>query len=459
MGETDTIAAIATSLSQSGIGIIRVSGPRATEAVNEIFVPKKEGKDIRKVKSHTIHYGAICGEEGVLDEVLISVMRAPNSYTTEDVVEINCHGGVFVVRRVLAEVCNHGVRPAEPGEFTKRAFLNGRIDLAQAEAVMDVISAESEDALKSSVGQLRGSISEKIKELRSKLMYETAYIESALDDPEHISLEGYDERLKAVLSYLKAEIGKLKDSYDNGRIRKEGIYTVILGKPNVGKSSLLNYLMGEERAIVTDVAGTTRDTLEETVLLDGVVLNLIDTAGIRNTEDKVEAIGVEKAKDAAKNADMFLFVADASRPMEQEDEDILKELENKKGLVLLNKSDLEHRLTKDMLESETGRTVIEISAKNKEGIETISGQIRQMFSSGEISNNKQLYITNIRHKEALEDAYKSLALVSDSIEAGMPQDFYSVDLMDAYESLGRIIGESLEDDLADQIFSSFCMGK
>lgn len=459
MGETDTIAAVATALSQSGIGIIRVSGNCAIEAVSEIFVPKKKGKDIREVKSHTIHYGTICVSEGVLDEVLISVMRAPNTYTKEDVVEINCHGGVFVVQRILAEVCRHGVRPAEPGEFTKRAFLNGRIDLTQAEAVMDVISAENEEALRSSVGQLRGSISEKIRELRSKLIYEIAYIESALDDPEHISLEGYDERLKGILSYIKEEIRKLKDSYENGRIRKEGIYTVILGKPNVGKSSLLNYLMGEERAIVTDVAGTTRDTLEETVLLDEVVLHLIDTAGIRDTKDKVEAIGVEKAKSAARDADLFLFVADASRPMEEEDTVILKELGNKKGLILLNKSDLEHRLTKGMLESETGRTVIEISAKNKEGIEAISRQIRQMFSLGEISNNKQLYITNIRHKKALEEAYQSLGLVFDSMEAGMPQDFYSVDLMDAYESLGKIIGESLEDDLANQIFSRFCMGK
>lgn len=459
MGETDTIAAIATALSQSGIGIIRVSGSCAIEAVSKIFLPKKEGKDIRNVKSHTIHYGTIKGADGTLDEVLVSIMRAPNTYTKEDVVEINCHGGVFVVQRVLEEVCRHGVRPAEPGEFTKRAFLNGRIDLAQAEAVMDVISAENEEALRSSIGQLRGSISQKIKELRDKLIYEIAYIESALDDPEHISLDGYDGHLKKTLLYIGTEIGKLRDSYENGRIRKEGIYTVILGKPNAGKSSLLNYMMGEDRAIVTDVAGTTRDTLEETVLLDGILLNLVDTAGIRDTKDKVESIGVEKAKNAAKDADLFLFVADASRPMEPEDAAILKNLENKKGFILLNKSDLKHQLTKEILERETGRTVIEISAKKKEGIERISAQIRHMFSFGDISDNKQLYITNIRHKKALEEAYQSLALVLDSMEAGMPEDFYSVDLMDAYESLGKIIGESLEDDLANQIFSKFCMGK
>lgn len=459
MQATDTIAAIATAISPSGIGIIRVSGTMAIPAVNEMFVSKKEGKKLIDQPSHTIHYGTIVGADGVLDEVLVSIMRAPRTYTAEDVVEINCHGGVFVLKRVLEEVFRHGVRPAEPGEFTKRAFLNGRIDLSQAEAVMDIISSETEDALQCSVGQLRGNISEKISELRSKLIYEIAYIESALDDPEHISLDGYSDRLTVVLDEVESEVRELRNTYDNGRMRKEGVRAVILGKPNVGKSSLLNFLSGEERAIVTEIAGTTRDTLEESVLLDGVMLNLIDTAGIRETEDRVESIGVEKARKAAREADVFLFVADASRPLEAEDFEILSALKGKKGFILLNKTDLEKKISKEELRDTFLLDVIEISAKEQIGIKEISNQIKSMFSLGQIHYNNQVTITNERHKNALDEVLGSLALVRNSIESFLPEDFYTVDLMDAYESLGKIIGESLEDDLADQIFQKFCMGK
>lgn len=460
---TETIAAIATAMSNSGIGIIRISGEEAIDVLERIFEPKDKNKKIKEVKSHTIHYGYLvdCRKEKkeVVDEVLVSVMRAPHTYTRENVVEINCHGGVTVMSRALELVLASGARPAEPGEFTKRAFLNGRIDLSQAEAVMDVIQAKNEFALKSSVTQLKGSISTKIKELRDKLLNHIAYIEAALDDPEHISMDGYEKELDESCAEIQKQLKSLIDNFNNGRIRKEGIQTVILGKPNAGKSSLLNILIGEERAIVTDIEGTTRDTLEESINLNGITLNIVDTAGIRKTEDVVEKIGVDKAISHAKDADLIVFVVDASRALDENDKNIIKLIQDKKAIVLLNKSDLDIVTDAATLEQLCSRTVIPISAKENTGISEFEEQVKKMFYNQEISFNDEIYITNARQKQDIEYAYESITAVRKSIGDGMPEDFYTIDLMDGYEKLGLVIGEAVEDDLVDRIFSKFCMGK
>lgn len=456
---SDTIAAIATAMTNSGIGIIRISGPEALSVADRVFRPKKEGKVLSKEKTYTVHYGTICDGDEVIDEVLVVIMRGPGSYTAEDTVEIDCHGGVLVMRRILETVLKHGARMAEPGEFTKRAFLNGRIDLSQAEAVIDVIQSKNQYALKSSVSQLKGSMSRKVKDLREKLLYEIAFIESALDDPEHISLEGYPEALYSKLQPIKEELSRAIGSFDNGRVLTEGVKTVILGKPNAGKSSLMNVLVGEERAIVTDIAGTTRDTLEENIRLNGISLNVIDTAGIRETEDIVEKIGVDKAKNIADEADLIIFVADGSRPLDENDEQIIELIRDRKAIVLLNKTDLTMVLSEEELREKTGKPVIPVSAKEQKGIDKLEEQIKEWFLHGEIDFNDEVMITNVRHKTAMSEALKSLELVERSIEDGMPEDFFSIDLMNAYEQLGTIIGESLEDDLVNEIFSRFCMGK
>lgn len=456
---SDTIAAIATAMTNSGIGIIRISGPEALSVADRVFRPKKEGKVLSKEKTYTVHYGTICDGDEVIDEVLVVIMRGPGSYTAEDTVEIDCHGGVLVMRRILETVLKHGARMAEPGEFTKRAFLNGRIDLSQAEAVIDVIQSKNQYALKSSVSQLKGSMSRKVKDLREKLIYEIAFIESALDDPEHISLEGYPEALYSKLQPIKEELSRAIGSFDNGRVLTEGVKTVILGKPNAGKSSLMNVLVGEERAIVTDIAGTTRDTLEENIRLNGISLNVIDTAGIRETEDIVEKIGVDKAKNIADEADLIIFVADGSRPLDGNDEQIIELIRDRKAIVLLNKTDLTMVLSEEELREKTGKPVIPVSAKEQKGIDKLEEQIKEWFLHGEIDFNDEVMITNVRHKTAMSEALKSLELVERSIEDGMPEDFFSIDLMNTYEQLGTIIGESLEDDLVNEIFSRFCMGK
>ncbi|MDY5482903.1 MAG: tRNA uridine-5-carboxymethylaminomethyl(34) synthesis GTPase MnmE [Clostridium sp.] len=456
---SDTIAAIATAMTNSGIGMIRISGPEAIEVADRVFHPKKEGKTLKKEKTYTVHYGTVWDGDEMIDEVLVILMRGPGSYTAEDTVEIDCHGGVLVMKRILETVLKNGARMAEPGEFTKRAFLNGRIDLSQAEAVIDVIQSKNQYALKSSVSQLKGSMSRKVKELRDKLLYEIAFIESALDDPEHISLEGYPEQLCEKLQPIKEELSKAIHSFDNGRVLTEGVKTVILGKPNAGKSSLMNVLVGEERAIVTDIAGTTRDTLEENIRLNGISLNVIDTAGIRETDDIVEKIGVDKAKQMADEADLIIFVADGSRPLDENDQKIIDLIRDRKAIVLLNKSDLETVLTEEMLKEETGKPVIPVSAKEQTGIDRLEEQIKEWFIDGKIDFNDEMMITNVRHKTAMNEALKSIMLVEQSIQDGMPEDFFSIDLMNAYEQLGTIIGESLEDDLVNEIFSRFCMGK
>lgn len=456
--KTDTIAAIATAMTSSGIGIIRISGEEAFTIASRIF-RKKNGKTIDLSRSHTVQYGYIYDEEQVIDEVLVLVMKGPHSYTAEDTVEIDCHGGVLMMKKILETVIKYGARPAEPGEFTKRAFLNGRIDLSQAEAVIDVINAKNEYALKSSVSQLSGGMSRRIKTLRESIIYEIAFIESALDDPEHISLDGYGEQLEEKLQPMIKELEKLITSADNGKVMSEGVRTVILGKPNAGKSSLMNVLVGEERAIVTDIAGTTRDTLEEHIRLQGISLNVIDTAGIRETDDVVEKIGVNKARGAAEDADLIIYVVDASIPLDENDEDIIQMIKDRKAVVLLNKTDLEQVVSKDDLEQKTGHVVIPISAKEETGIEDLENEIKSMFYEGEIDFNDEVYVTNVRHKTALTESLSSLKLVQNSIEDGMPEDFYSIDLMNAYEQLGSIIGEAVEDDLVNEIFSKFCMGK
>ena len=456
--KTDTIAAIATAMTSSGIGIIRISGGQAFEVIEKIF-KKKNGGKIDLSRSHTVQYGYICDQDEVIDEVLVLIMKGPHSYTAEDTVEIDCHGGVLMMKKILETVIQYGARPAEPGEFTKRAFLNGRIDLSQAEAVIDVINAQNEYALKSSVSQLKGKMSEKIKALREKIIYEIAYIESALDDPEHISLDGYGEELAKKLEPMVKELERLIASADNGKVMSEGVKTVILGKPNAGKSSLMNVLVGEERAIVTDIAGTTRDTLEEHIRLRGISLNVVDTAGIRDTEDVVEKIGVTKARTAAEDADLIIYVVDASVPLDENDRDIIEMIRNRKAVVLLNKTDLEQVVSVKELEKQTGHQVIPVSAKEETGIEELEKEIQSMFYHGDIDFNDEVYVTNIRHKTALTESLSSLKLVQKSIEDGMPEDFYSIDLMNAYEQLGTIIGEAVEDDLVNEIFSKFCMGK
>ena len=476
---TDTIAAIATALSDSGIGIVRVSGDEALEIVNKIFRNKYGKHSLLNMPSHTIKYGFIVDnfiqdkeeysewKQGILDEVMVAVMKAPNTYTTEDTVEINCHGGVLLMQKILELVIKNGARIAEPGEFTKRAFLNGRIDLAKAEAVIDVIHSQNEFALNSSIEQLKGNVSEAVKKMREEIIYEIAFIESALDDPEHISLDGYEERLMDKSSRILEKLHNLISSADNGKLMKEGISTVIVGKPNAGKSSLLNRLIGEERAIVTDIAGTTRDVLQESIKLHGIGLNMIDTAGIRNTEDIVEKIGVEKAKEYAAKADLILYVVDASVPLDESDQDIVSVIQNKKVIVLLNKSDLDMVVTEQELneyfyhksEKKKSIRIIRTSTKENIGMDEFEEVIKDLFFKGEIKANNEVIITNMRHKEALMEAEKSMQMVMESLQDHMPEDFYSIDLMSAYASLGTIIGEEVGEDLVNEIFSKFCMGK
>ncbi|MEG0987788.1 MAG: tRNA uridine-5-carboxymethylaminomethyl(34) synthesis GTPase MnmE [Clostridium sp.] len=456
---TDTIAAIATALTNSGIGIVRISGSDAFSIAEKIFRPKNKNKNLANENTYTAHYGHIYDGDELIDEVLVLIMKAPHSYTAEDTVEIDCHGGVLVMKRILETVIKYGARMAEPGEFTKRAFLNGRIDLSQAEAVIDVINAKNTYALKSSMGQLHGAMSKRVKDMREKVLYEIAFIESALDDPEHISLDGYEKKLKHTVQLLTKEMEDMISSSDNGRVLTEGIKTVILGKPNAGKSSLMNVLVGEERAIVTEIAGTTRDTLEENIHLHGISLNIIDTAGIRDTEDIVEKIGVNKAKTIADEADLIIYVVDASCDLDENDQQIMKLIENRKSIIILNKTDLEMILTKSELEKKTGQKVIPVSIKEQVGIDDLEQQIKTMFYSGEIDFNDEVMITNVRHKTAMKEALNSLKLVKKSIDDQMPEDFYSIDLMNAYEQLGTIVGESLEDDLVNEIFAKFCMGK
>lgn len=460
----DTIAAISTAMTHSGIGIVRISGKDSLKIIDSIYQSKNRDKKLSIAKSHTVHYGYIFDGDILIDEVMVLILKSPNTYTTEDTVEIDCHGGILVMQRILETAVKYGARLAEPGEFTKRAFLNGRIDLSQAESVMDVINAKNDFALKSSMSQLKGSMREKIKGIREKILYEIAFIESALDDPEHISLEGYGKHLLEIISDVSEVIHILLSSSENGILLKEGINTVIVGKPNAGKSSLMNVLSGRDRAIVTDIAGTTRDILEEQINLNGITLNIIDTAGIRDTKDKIEQIGVDKSKECLQNADLVLYMVDSSTSFDEDDKEILNLLKKKKVIVLLNKTDLEQVTSEEDLRQILGEKGMEhslicVSIKNKSGLEELELTIRNMFFAGKISFNDEICVTNVRQKLSLQSALESLAMVKRSIEDNMPEDFYSIDLMSAYEELGNIIGETVGEDLLNEIFSKFCMGK
>ena len=462
--KTDTIAAIATAMSNSGIGVIRISGEDAVKIADKIYRSKNGKKKLSNQKTHTIHYGYIFDEDFLIDEVMVLIMRAPHSFTAEDTIEIDCHGGMLVMNKILETVLKNGARVAEPGEFTKRAFLNGRIDLTKAEAVMDLIESQNDYALKSSIDQLKGSVYEKITSFRNIIIHEIAFIESALDDPEHISLDGYPDELMKTIDLLLDEMNRMLISFQNGKVLKEGIKTVILGKPNAGKSSLLNKLLGEEKAIVTEIAGTTRDVLEQYINLDGIGIHIIDTAGIRETEDIVEKIGVDRAMKQAQEADLILYVVDSSKPLNEDDYSIMELMSSKKFIILLNKSDLNTVVSIEDLENlckddKDHYVIIQTSMKDETGIDQLGDAIKKYFISGKIDFNHEANITNIRHKEALSDAYESLKLVKKSIEDEMPEDFLSIDLMNAYSSLGKIIGQEVEDDLVNEIFSKFCMGK
>ncbi len=455
--EFDTIAAIATATGSGGIGIVRISGENAIKTADSIFVPKS-GEGLSKRKSHTLTYGRVVFNGETVDEALVSVMRAPHTYTCEDVVEINCHGGFSSVAAVLDAVLKSGARIAQPGEFTKRAFLNGRIDLTQAQAVTDVINAGTEESRKAAVARLEGRLSKKIKQLREELITMIAHIEVNMDYPEHDDETLTFGYIRENTEKLLAEIKHLIDGAETGRILKEGIKTVILGRPNVGKSSLLNSLLAEERAIVTDIPGTTRDILQESLNLGGIPLNLIDTAGIRDTADTVEKIGVERSRQYAHEAELILAVIDSSSPLTEEDGEILELTRGKKAIILLNKTDLARTLTADDMK-EWGCAVLDISAKNETGLEALENEIRKMFFAGEVNISQEAVIGAKRDKASLIKAQKSLENVINTIDGGLPEDFLTMDLTEAYTFLGEIVGETVEDDIIDKIFSEFCLGK
>ena len=460
MIKSDTIAAIATGLVSSGIGIVRLSGADALSIASLIF-KSKSGKEfnIDSFESHRAYYGYIYSDNKPVDEVLVLYLKGPKSFTAEDTVEINCHGGIHVMNRILTACLNAGARLAEPGEFTKRAFLNGRIDLSEAEAVIDIINAKNDYSLSNSISQLRGNLYNKISSLRESILHETAFIEAALDDPEHYSLDGYPELLREKVCNFVDIICELITSFNNGKVIAEGIDTAIIGKPNVGKSSLLNVLVGDERAIVTDIAGTTRDALTEHITIGGLNLNIADTAGIRDTDDVVEKIGVDKAYEYADNSNLIIMVVDSSVDINEDDKKLFDYIKDKNAVILINKSDLESIITDEDIRLYSDKKIIHISAKEETGISEFSDYIKDQYLSGAISDNTELIITNIRHKDLLSEAKDSLIQVMNSIDSCMPEDFFTIDLVNAYECLGRIIGEEVSDDVIKEVFEKFCMGK
>lgn len=493
-----TIAAISTGMVPSGISIVRMSGPEALDIADKVYHkknmrPEDTGKKplFHKMKSHTIHYGYIFDGENDIDEVLVSVMKAPHTFTGEDTIEINCHGGMLVAKKVLELLLRKGASAAEPGEFTKRAFLNGRMDLSRAEAVIDVIDAKNEFALKASLSQLKGSVSEKVRKLRDEILDEMSFIEAALDDPEHYDLDGFGDELKEKLMPVQAEIKEMIRRADYGSVMAEGVKTVIAGKPNAGKSSLLNILAGYEKAIVTDVAGTTRDVLEVPILLKNISLILMDTAGIRNTEDTVEKIGVDRAKDALNQADLVLYVIDSTASVDEEEMNVIRSIpENAKVIFVLNKTDLagekadvgeikrkighllnnnsydskEIKMTGDESSSEkesndSDKNIILFSAETKEGLTELEDAITSLYNAEELTYNDQVVITNARQKALLFETEDALSMVIFGIDDGMSEEFLVVDLMNAYTALGKIIGEEVGDDVVSRVFEKFCMGK
>ncbi|CEQ32029.1 tRNA modification GTPase TrmE [[Clostridium] sordellii] len=455
----DTIAAIATAPGEGGIGIIRISGEKSLQVANDIF-KSVSGKKIEEYNTRTLIYGHVIDGEKIIDEVLVAYMKGPNSYTTEDVIEINCHGGFISVKKILELVLSKDVRLADQGEFTKRAFLNGRIDLAQAEAIIDVINAKTEMAHSVAQTQLEGALSKKIKDLRHDITEMLAHITVSIDFPdedvEHITYNTLKERS----IQLQKEINKLYDTAESGKILRDGLKTVIVGKPNVGKSSLLNAVLGENRAIVTDIPGTTRDIIEEFVNIKGIPLKIVDTAGIRETEDIVEKIGVEKSREFFNLADLSIVVLDSSRNLDKEDIEILEAVQPNKTIVLLNKTDLEQVIEIDKVKEYIDEdNIINISALQHEGIEKIHEKIEDMVFAGAVRNSSDLVVTNSRHKDALYKAKQSIADAIMAIESYMPLDFIEVDFKNIWDYLGYINGDTVTEDLLDTIFSNFCIGK
>lgn len=450
----NTIAAICTPLGNGSISIIRLSGNESIAIANKIF----RGKDLSKVNTHTINYGHIVDGEEMIDEVMVSVMKAPKTYTREDVVEINCHGGIVVTKKVLSLLLKNGAEIAEPGEFTKRAFLNGRIDLSQAEAVMDLINAKSDMAAKTSISQVGGSSQKSIRKMREEILNYIAFIEAALDDPEHYELNNYGNDIHCNINRIKLEIDKLINNAKNGRLIREGISTAIIGLPNAGKSSLLNYLAQKDRAIVTEIAGTTRDLIEEQVILDDIVLNVIDTAGIRETDDIVESIGVKRTLETIHNAELILYVIDGSEELVKENFEIFDSIKNKKSVAIINKIDKEIIIDIDEINKYTDN-VISISLTESKSLELINDTIKNMVYNENILFNDELFLANERQLNLLEEAKNSINQVLNSIYMEASEDFLTIDLMDAYISLGKILGEEIEEDVINKIFKDFCMGK
>lgn len=455
-----TIAAISTAPGIGGIGIVRMSGEQAFTILEKIFKSKNE-LNIDQIKGYTIKYGHIVDGNETIDEVLVSFFKAPNSYTTENLCEISSHGGTYVVKKILETCLKNGAILAEPGEFTKRAFLNGRIDLSQAEAVIDIINAKTQKEAKTSINQLEGFLSKQINEIRELLMSIMVDIEVSIDYPEYDIEEVSNKKAYQILQEVRNKLESLSQSFDSGKIIKEGIKVALIGKPNAGKSSLLNAILKEERAIVTDVEGTTRDTIEESVSVEGIPIHIIDTAGIRNTDNKIEKIGIEKSRKMADEADLVIAIFDASKELDGEDEEILDLLKNKKSIVVLNKIDLpERKITVETIKEKTGKEeIVEISAKEYLGIEKIYNEIAKMFELNEINLDNSAIITNIRHKEIILNAIKETKKAQEVISQNMPIDIIGIYIKDIMEALGKITGESVSDEIIKEIFSKFCLGK
>lgn len=449
----DTIVAISTALGVGAISIVRLSGNEAIEIVNNCF----KGKDLTKVESHTINYGHIIDNDEVIDEVLVSIMKAPKTYTTEDVVEINCHGGIISTKRILETMLTHGARLAEPGEFTKRAFLNGRIDLVKSEAVMDIIDSKSEEANKLALSQLTGTTSNMIKKFRDKLKQLLASIEVNIDYPEYYDIEVVTkEKIEKELKVMKGDLKKVIKESKNSTLIKEGIKTVIIGRPNVGKSSILNKLLEQEKAIVTDIAGTTRDIVEGEIYLDGILLNIIDTAGIRSTEDIVEKLGVEKSLSMIDDADLVIVVLNNNESLTKEDEEILEKTKDKERIIVINKNDLEKKIN---INSKELKNIVYTNTNSTEGIKSLKEKIIELFQLENIKSKDYTYLTNARQISLAKKAYQSLHDAEEGLKNDLPIDMIEIDLKETFDLLGEIIGETYSEEILDHLFANFCVGK
>ena len=456
---SNTIVSISTAPGIGGIGIIRMSGNETFEILNKIFKPKKEQK-IEEIKGYTMKYGEIIDNNQIIDEVLVSYFKAPKSYTTENMCEINSHGGSIIVKKILEICLKNGADMAEPGEFTKRAFLNGRIDLAQAESVIDLINAKSDREAKSGIKQLEGALSKEIKDIKQEIMNVLVNIEVTIDYPEYDTPEVQKQELTMMLEKVEKKLSQLEESFDNGKIIKEGIKTAIIGKPNAGKSSLLNTILKEERAIVTDIEGTTRDTIEEFVTVKGIPIKLVDTAGIRNAKDEVEKIGIQKSIEEAQNADLIIAIFDSSKELTNEDKEIIDLIKGKKAIILLNKTDLPSKIDENNKQlKENAKNIIKISAKNNQGINKLYDKIAEMFSLNQINLDNEVLITNVRHKNIISKALQNVKKANEAILVNMPIDIVTIYIKEILEDLGEITGEYVTEDIINEIFSKFCLGK